>query len=99
MVLLLTVETKINRLRIQIPPMPSIFSFIFALYWLIPAKYNQARKAFLTPYELSTIKKITYNYMSQSLQPLPKNSSTKSPSSDQPSSSFNVVTELSVPPV
>ena len=24
-----------------------IFSFIFGLYWLIPAKYNQARKVFL----------------------------------------------------
>ena len=24
-----------------------IFPFIFGLYWLIPAKYNQARKVFL----------------------------------------------------
>ena len=24
-----------------------VFPFIFGLYWLIPAKYNQARKVFL----------------------------------------------------
>lgn len=35
-----------------------VLPFVFVLYWLIPARYNQWKKVFLGPFELPAAKTI-----------------------------------------